>query len=108
MADTATGQWHAVMNVDDLWEDELESVDVEGTSVLLINLGDNQVKAYRNRCPHQDWPLVDGDLDGTKLTCAQHLWEFDVTSGKGVNPANCALVGYECKVDEDGTVQVRV
>lgn len=105
MSDTSTQQWHAVMNVDDLWEGELESVEVGDTSVLLINLGE-QVVAYKNRCPHQAWPLHDGDLEDTTLTCAQHLWEFDVSTGKGVNPSTCALISYPCKVDDDGTVQV--
>jgi toluene monooxygenase system ferredoxin subunit len=105
--DTATQQWHAVMALDDLWEGEMEAVVVEGTSVLLVN-HEGDVYAYKNRCPHQEWPLNDGDLDERELTCANHLWVFDVTTGKGVNPANCALVGYRCTVDDDGMIQVNL
>lgn len=103
-----TRQWHEVFHLDDLWEGELEAVEVEGRSVLLINLGDGEVVAYKNRCPHQEWPLSDGDLDERKLTCANHLWEFDVTTGKGINPANCSLVGYQVKVDGSGAILVCV
>jgi toluene monooxygenase system ferredoxin subunit len=105
VGETVTQQWHEVMQLDDLWEDDMESVEVEGTSVLLVN-HDGQVHAYKNRCPHQEWPLDDGDLDGRELTCSNHLWVFDVTTGKGVNPTNCALVGYPCKVNDDGTILV--
>lgn len=105
MSETLTGQWHQVSSLDDLWEGEMEAVEVEGQKVLLANV-DGEVFAYRNQCPHQEWPLDDGDLEEKKLTCAQHLWEFDVTTGKGVNPANCALVGYQCRVDDDGAISV--
>jgi toluene monooxygenase system ferredoxin subunit len=105
MSETLQQQWHQVSHLDDLWEGEMEAVEVEGKPVLLVNL-DGNVIAYQNRCPHQEWPLNDGDLDDNKLTCAQHLWEFDVTTGKGINPSTCALTGYQCKVDDDGTISV--
>jgi toluene monooxygenase system ferredoxin subunit len=107
MTDLATAQWHEVSHLDDLWEGEMTAVDVDGTSVLLVNV-DGDVFAYRNRCPHQEWPLVDGDLDGTKLTCAQHLWEMDVSTGKGINPATCLMLRYRCQVDDDGAISVCV
>lgn len=107
MGETLTQQWHEVSHLDDLWEGEMEAVEVEGKPVVLINI-DGEVWAYQNRCPHQAWPLDDGDLEDEKLTCANHLWEFDVTTGKGINPANCSLVGYQCKVDEDGAIWVCV
>lgn len=107
MGETLTQQWHEVSHLDDLWEGEMEAVEVEGKPVVLINI-DGEVWAYQNRCPHQAWPLDDGDLEDEKLTCANHLWEFDVTTGKGINPANCSLVGYQCKVDDDGAIWVCV
>lgn len=107
VTEESTAQWHQVFHLDDLWEGEMEAVEAAGKSVLLVNI-DGEVWAYRNRCPHQDWPLHDGDLDEKKLTCANHLWEFDVTTGKGINPANCALIGYQVKVDDDGAISVCV
>ncbi|TWE09983.1 Rieske 2Fe-2S domain-containing protein [Rudaeicoccus suwonensis] len=105
MGDTLAQQWHVVSHLDDLWEGEMVAVDVQGQSVLLVNV-DGDVFAYRNRCPHQEWPLDDGDLDGEKLTCAQHLWEFDVSTAEGINPANTTLVRYACSVDDDGAISV--
>ena len=105
--DTLAQQWHVVSHLDDLWEGDMIAVDVAGRSVLLVNV-DGEVFAYRNRCPHQEWPLVDGDLDGRKLTCAQHLWEMDVCTGKGINPATSTMLPYHVEVDDDGAISVCV
>jgi toluene monooxygenase system ferredoxin subunit len=95
-----TGQWHAAMDLDDLWAGEMEAVELAGTSVLLVNI-DGDVRAYRNRCPHQAWPLHEGDFDGGTITCSRHLWEFDADSGNGVNPENCQLTSYPCRIEGD-------
>jgi toluene monooxygenase system ferredoxin subunit len=95
------------MNVDDLWEGEMIDVEVAGQQVVLINL-DGEVLAYQNRCPHQGWPLHRGILEDEELTCANHMWVFDVSTGKGINPGNCSLVSYPCKVDENGDILVSV
>ncbi|MFJ4026807.1 Rieske 2Fe-2S domain-containing protein [Paenarthrobacter sp. NPDC089714] len=108
MSETIPQTWHEVSNIDDLWEGEMTAVEVEGKSVLLVN-NDGEVLAFKNRCPHQEWPLDDGDLDGRKLTCAQHLWEFDVCTAKGINPSTHHLTQYPCQVnDEDGTISVSI
>jgi nitrite reductase/ring-hydroxylating ferredoxin subunit len=38
--------------------------------------------ATDNRCPHQGYALVQGDVDGDVLTCAWHNWKFRLTDGK--------------------------
>jgi toluene monooxygenase system ferredoxin subunit len=34
-------------------------------------------------------------LTGCALTCANHLWEFDALTGKGINPGNCQLTAFD-------------
>ena len=106
-AHATTGQWRETINIDDLWEDDMTSVTVAGTDVLLINVG-GQVCAYSNECPHQSGPLDEGDFDGEILTCSRHLWEFDAATGCGVNPATAQLKAYGCQVGEDGTIRVDI
>lgn len=101
-----SGTWDRAMDLDDLWEGDMTAVAVQGRSVLLLNV-DGEVRAYLNRCPHQDWALDEGDFDGRVLTCSRHLWEFDALSGTGINPDNCRLTAMACHVD-DGTIFVRV
>ncbi|WP_067673207.1 Rieske (2Fe-2S) protein [Nocardia miyunensis] len=97
----------SVPHIDDLWEGDLMGVIVDGKPVVLVNI-DGTVYAYANRCPHQEFELSDGDLEETTLTCSRHLWEFDVTTGCGINPADARLAPYPCHVDADGTIVVDV
>ena len=39
------------------------------------------------------------------LTCANHLWSFDATTGKGIRPPTCRLDQYALKV-QDGDIFV--
>jgi toluene monooxygenase system ferredoxin subunit len=102
-----TASWRETISLDDLWEGDMIAVTVEGEAVLLVNV-DGQVYAYSNRCPHQASGLDEGDLDGEKLTCVKHMWEFDVTTGCGINPATSRLRSYPCMVNDDGTICVDV
>ncbi|HEY4017182.1 MAG TPA: Rieske 2Fe-2S domain-containing protein [Pseudonocardiaceae bacterium] len=102
---TTGGHWREAMALADLWEGEMEGVEIDGTQVLLVNI-DGVVRAYRNRCPHQAWALSEGDFDGEQITCARHMWMFDALSGKGVNPDTCQLNPFPCRVSEDGWIMV--
>ena len=88
-------------SLDDLWEGEMDVFEIGDKEVLLVHAPDGVIRAYNPVCPHQDHPLVEGDLEGCVLTCSAHLWQFDVTTGKGVNPEGVALCGYPVKVEGD-------
>ena len=102
-----TATFVPVLEFDELWEGDMTAVEVGRLAILLVNV-DGEIRAYRNRCPHQEWPLDDGDLDGRTLTCSNHMWEFDVLTGRGINPDDCALVSYPCRVDDVGMICVAV
>ncbi len=88
-------------DLDDVWEGEMTEVEVGGEAGLLLHLAGGDVRAFDARCPHQSWPLVEGELDGETLTCGAHGWTFDVRSGCGVNPSDCALRRYAVEVRDD-------
>lgn len=94
----------AVGAADDLWDGEMESYDIGGYEILLIRI-DGHLHAYRGICPHQSQPLVDGELDGTTLTCSAHEWMFDVRTGQGINPRGSCLTRHDVRV-VDGVVTV--
>jgi toluene monooxygenase system ferredoxin subunit len=102
-----TAPWRDTINVDDLWEGDMTAVLVDGEAVLLVNI-DGQVRAYSNRCPHQASALDEGDLDGDTLTCAKHLWEFNASTGCGINPDNVQLKSFGCRIGDDGTIYVDI
>lgn len=88
----------------DLWDGEMECYDLDGNEILLIRL-DGEYHAYDGACPHQGTSLSLGELDDGLLTCAAHQWEFDVRTGKGVNPRTACLRRREVRV-ADGRVLV--
>jgi len=96
-----------VCDLDDLWEGEMEAFSVGDTEIVVIHADGGVVRAIPASCPHQEHPLVEGELDGQTLTCNAHLWEFDVCTGKGVNPDDAQLVNFAVKV-ENGEVLIDV
>lgn len=88
-----------VCTVDDIWEGEMESFSVNGREIIVVCAEGGEIKAFQGACPHQDIPLVEGQFDGKTIVCRAHLWQFDACTGKGINPAECALAEYPVKVD---------
>jgi toluene monooxygenase system ferredoxin subunit len=96
-----TLEWVAVCTLDDLWEGDITDVQVGDELVLLVHLVGGNIRAYQGHCPHQRTILADGELDGHILTCAAHLWQFNLCTGEGVNPKGCRLHRYEVKVEDE-------
>ena len=103
----ATLEWVAVATLDDLWEGEITDVQVGDDLILLVHLGSGDIRAYQGYCPHQRTPLAKGRFDGRILTCAAHLWQFNLCTGEGVNPKGCQLYRYQAKL-QDVTIFVGI
>ena len=95
-----------ICDVDQLWDGEMEHFHAGGTTILLLKIA-GEFHAYQGRCPHQGAALVEGELDRGLLTCAAHLWQFDATTGQGVNPESARLQRFPVHV-VDGRVLVEV
>lgn len=76
---------------DDLWVGEMRGVIVAGCPVLLVR-HESGVSAFRDRCPHQGYPLSEGELEGGVVTCRVHRHCFDAATGDGINPQRPCLV----------------
>ncbi|QRY61164.1 Rieske 2Fe-2S domain-containing protein [Gordonia sp. PDNC005] len=87
-----------VTTLDDLWEGDMESFTVGGKEILIVVLDGGEVVATQAICPHQQVELVEGELDGEKLTCRLHLWQFDLTTCKGLNPTHAELAKFPVEV----------
>lgn len=79
-----------VMRLDELWDGELKGCELRGQRLLLARV-DGRVYAYDDRCPHLAAPLSRGTLEDGVLTCSMHHWQFDLRSGRGVNPSGARL-----------------
>jgi nitrite reductase/ring-hydroxylating ferredoxin subunit len=90
-----------------LWDGEMESYDVGDAEVLLVKV-DGQVHAFDGICPHQSFPLVEGELEGSRLTCRAHEWQFDVRTAESINPRGERLTRHDVRIDADGMIRVRL
>lgn len=88
-------------SLDDLWQGEMQPIVIDGKDVLLVHTASGKVCATQATCPHQEFSLGDGELKGNVLTCCKHLWQFDVTTGKGINPSHAELALFPVRIDGD-------
>jgi len=87
-----------VCSTDDLWEGEIQEFAVGDIDVLIAHAEGGDFHAYESKCPHQDQDLADASFENNVLTCPAHLWQFDITTGRGINPAGCKLKGFELEI----------
>ena len=66
---------------------EMRTVKLDGHQLVVGRDADGRVFALDNRCPHEGYPLAQGELSGCSLTCSWHNWKFDVRDG------SCTLGG---------------
>ena len=79
-------------------------VRVDGQQILLLQT-ERGVAACPNRCPHEGYPLSEGELcESGTLRCHWHNWTFDLASGKTLVGGD-TLLRYPVKV-EGGRVLV--
>ena len=91
-----------VCTLDDVWEGEMSGfTTANGTEILVAVLPGGEVRAVQSRCPHQEISLLQARLDKHVLICRAHLWQFDLRSGAGINPRDCALALYPTRIDGD-------
>jgi nitrite reductase (NADH) small subunit len=85
---------------------EAKEFEVAGKFICLANVEGN-ITAMDNFCMHMGGPLGQGYLDGAKLVCPWHGWEYDATTGELVGDAKSKLALYPIKV-ENGDVLVEL
>lgn len=92
-----------VADVTDVPDGTMKMVQVDGTDILLVNLG-GRIRAMQGTCSHEYFELDQGFLTGDSLTCALHLSRFDLDTGEALDPpAEQPLAMYPVHI-EDGRV----
>lgn len=59
---------------------EVRPACLDGQDVALAILPDGRPVLVLDRCPHDGGKLSDGFLEGDRLVCARHGWEFDLAA----------------------------
>ena len=88
-----------VCRLDELKAGAMREFEHDGHQILIVWPSDGEPRAFQALCLHEGIPLVDGDLDGSVLTCAAHMWEFDVTTGENLMPGDGSLANYPLRID---------
>ena len=99
MAEVA--DWVRVASVEDCPPGKLLGVEADGQQIVLANV-EGSFYALLDRCTHQDYPLSDGELDGTRVECLYHGARYDVRTGRAVQlPAIRPVKTFEVEVRGD-------
>jgi len=72
--------WVRAAALDDITEGGARSFAYLDKRIALFRT-ERGVFACDNRCPHQGYALVRGDVRDGRLTCAWHNWKFDLSTG---------------------------
>ena len=90
----------------ELWIGEMRGVNLRGEPLLVVR-GEQGVCVFRDRCPHQGYPLSAGTLQDGVITCRLHRHTFDASSGAGINPLSPCLTLVPSRI-EHGQILVEL
>jgi nitrite reductase (NADH) small subunit len=85
---------------------EAREFEVAGKTVCVANIN-GRVCAMDNVCLHEGGPLGQGYVEGTKVVCPWHGWEYDPATGQLFDDPKSKVDVYPIKV-ENGDVLVDV
>ena len=87
-----------VAEVSDLAPGAVKEFTVNGRTIALCNV-EGQFYALDNVCLHRGGPVGQGYVDGSKVECPWHGWQFDVKTGATIMNPGMKLPTYEVKVE---------
>jgi nitrite reductase (NADH) small subunit len=78
-----------------------------GNKEICVANVNGDYSAIDNICLHQGGPLGQGMIEGGKVVCPWHGWQYDPKTGATVHNPNLKVAVYPLKI-EDGDVLVEV
>ena len=80
----------------------LKGVVAKMQPLVLANV-DGDLYCLEDQCSHQEFPLADGELDGSDVVCVYHGARFDACTGKNKSlPAVRPVRSYPVQARDDG------
>src|SRR5262245_31434397 len=87
-----------VAGVSELEPGKMKAITVNGKTIALCNVG-GTFYALDNVCLHRGGPLGEGYLEGEKVECPWHGWQFDVKTGCASMSPGMKVPTYEVKIE---------
>lgn len=83
-----------------------KAIVLEKFRIAVFNV-DGHFYAVKDACPHAEYPLSKGVVEGEEVTCASHNWKFDLKTGKCLRGGDLSIRTFEVVLDgEDVWVKV--
>jgi 3-phenylpropionate/trans-cinnamate dioxygenase ferredoxin subunit len=83
---------------------KLKVYNIDGESIAICNLNGG-FYAFKNECPHMDFPLTRGIIMGETITCPAHGSRFNIKTGEVLSmPAAYPLKTYRVNVEGDDII----
>ncbi len=92
---------HKILEHGELDDGRVTTVTV-GHHTLAVTHHEGRYGCLDNHCPHQGGPLGEGSIEGGKLRCPWHGYDYDPTTGQPPPPFDDAPACYPVEVREDG------
>ena len=100
-------EFKPVLDEDELPQNGLRKVELDGADVLLSRLSDGSICAISNVCSHFAGPLDQGEREGDTVVCPWHDSSFDLCSGQVLRgPAVFPQSRWEVRV-RDGKIEIK-
>lgn len=98
--ESTVADWVKVASLDQCLPGNILQVEAGEFTIVLANVA-GEVYALEDRCSHQDYPLSDGDLEGSQLECLYHGAKFDICTGRATQlPAIKPVRSFAVEVRE--------
>jgi nitrite reductase (NADH) small subunit len=87
-------------------EGEAKEFELGDKTICVANVN-GAITAMDNVCLHMGGPLGQGYIEGNKIVCPWHGWEYDPKTGEVAGDPKSKLAVYPIKI-ENGDVMVEV
>ncbi len=87
-----------VASVSDVEPGKVKQITANGKTIALCNV-EGTFYALDDVCIHRGGPLGEGYVEGHKLECPWHGWQFDVKTGMTGTNSGMGVPTYEVKIE---------
>jgi nitrite reductase (NADH) small subunit len=78
-----------------------------GNKVICVANVNGTISAMDNVCLHRGGPLGQGMIEGDKVVCPWHGWQWDPKTGQATQNPNAKVAVYPIKI-ENGDVMIEL
>ncbi|MGR8981656.1 MAG: Rieske 2Fe-2S domain-containing protein [Gammaproteobacteria bacterium] len=71
--------WYPLARSGSLKKGKMLAVSFAGEPIILVRKKNGDIYALEDRCAHRQFPLSLGEVDGGRLKCGYHAWEYEDT-----------------------------